>query len=61
MSLRVSEVVMDCADHGAVVDFWAAALGYERQAVNEQYVALNPTAVAESKVIAEPVHGGPNQ
>ena len=44
MSLRVSEVVIDCADHGAVVDFWAAALGYERREVNEQYVALVPPA-----------------
>ncbi|HYN49114.1 MAG TPA: VOC family protein [Candidatus Nanopelagicales bacterium] len=42
--LRVSEVVIDCADHGRVVDFWAAALGYERRAVNEQYVALRPPA-----------------
>ena len=42
MSLRVGEVVMDCAEHGAVVEFWQAALGYERQDVNEQYVALAP-------------------
>lgn len=42
MSLRVSEVVMDCAEHGTVVDFWAAALGYDRREVNEQYVALIP-------------------
>ena len=47
MSLRVTEVVMDCADHGAVVDFWAAALGYERRAVNDQYVALAPPSPAE--------------
>ena len=40
--LRVTEVVIDCADHGQVVDFWAAALGYERREVNEQYVALVP-------------------
>ena len=45
MSLRVSEVVIDCADHGAVVEFWAAALGYEAQVINEQYVALVPPAV----------------
>lgn len=44
MSLRVSEVVIDCADHGAVVDFWRDALAYERRAVNEQYVALVPPA-----------------
>ena len=42
MSLRVGEVVMDCAEHGAVVDFWQAALDYERQDVNEQYVGLAP-------------------
>jgi predicted enzyme related to lactoylglutathione lyase len=41
-TLRVTEVVIDCADHRRVVDFWAAALGYTRRAVNEQYVALVP-------------------
>ena len=40
----MTEVVIDCADHGQVVDFWAAALGYERREVNEQYVALVPPA-----------------
>ena len=44
MSLRMTEVVIDCADHGAVVDFWRDALGYERSEVNEQYVALAPAA-----------------
>ena len=43
MGLRFSEIVIDCADHGAVVDFWQAALGtYERHEVNEQYVGLGP-------------------
>ena len=42
MGLRVGEVVIDCAEHGAVVDFWQAALDYERQDVNEQYVGLAP-------------------
>jgi hypothetical protein len=42
MSLRMTEVVIDCAEHGAVVDFWEAALDYQRQPVNEQYVALGP-------------------
>lgn len=46
MPLRVTEVVIDCAEHGPVVEFWAAALGYEQREVNEQYVALVP-AVAE--------------
>ena len=40
MSLRVTEVVIDCPDHGAVVDFWAAALGYERHSFGDQYVGL---------------------
>ena len=46
MALRLTEVVIDCADHGPVVDFWAAAMGYERREVNEQYVALVPPAPA---------------
>ena len=45
MSLRQGEIVIDCADHEAVVPFWAAALGWDRRDVNEQYVALVPSAV----------------
>lgn len=69
MPLRVTEVVMDCADHGAVVEFWAVALGYERREVNEQYVALVPPSpaapghppilfqkVPEPKVVKNRVH-----
>jgi predicted enzyme related to lactoylglutathione lyase len=68
MSLRVGEVVIDCADHGAVVDFWQAALDYERQEVNEQYVGLAPREsvpgrppilfqkVPEPKVVKNRVH-----
>src|SRR4051794_17062800 len=68
MTLRVSEVVIDCADHGDVVDFWAAAFGYERREVNEQYVALVPPdrepgrppllfqRVPEPKVVKNRVH-----
>ena|SRR5690349_24944 len=66
--LRVSEVVIDCAAHEAVVDFWAAAFGYERREVNEQYVALVPPSrelgrppilfqkVPEPKVVKNRVH-----
>ncbi len=43
MSLRQGEVVIDCGDHEIVVPFWAAALGWERRDVNEQYVALLPS------------------
>jgi predicted enzyme related to lactoylglutathione lyase len=68
MSLRVLEVVIDCADHGAVVDFWEAALDYDRQEVNEQYVGLAPRErepgrppllfqkVPEPKVVKNRVH-----
>jgi predicted enzyme related to lactoylglutathione lyase len=68
MTLRVSEVVIDCADHGAVVDFWAAAFGYERREINEQYVSLVPPErepgrppllfqkVPEAKVVKNRVH-----
>jgi predicted enzyme related to lactoylglutathione lyase len=44
MSLRQTEVVIDCADHDTVVGFWTAALGWERRDVNEQYVAVVPSA-----------------
>ncbi len=40
MGLRQAEIVIDCADHEVVVGFWSAALGWERQDINEQYVAL---------------------
>jgi len=69
MSLRMTEVVMDCAEHGAVVDFWAAALGYRRHEVNDQYVALLPRVrgepghppilfqkVPEAKIVKNRVH-----
>jgi len=68
MTLRVGEVVIDCADHGAVVDFWQAALGYRRHEVNAQYVALVPPAegpgivpllfqlVPEPRVVKNRVH-----
>lgn len=44
MGLRQTEIVIDCADHDVVVGFWAAALGWERRDVNEQYVTLVPPA-----------------
>lgn len=40
MSLRQGDIVIDCADHDVVAPFWQAALGWERQEVNAQYVAL---------------------
>lgn len=44
MSLRQGDIVIDCADHDVVVPFWAAALGWQRRDVNEQYVSLVPPA-----------------
>jgi predicted enzyme related to lactoylglutathione lyase len=47
MSLRLGEVVIDCADHEVVVPFWQAAMGeYRRVDVNEQYVAVAPEVPA---------------
>jgi hypothetical protein len=43
MTLRLGEIVIDCADHEVVVSFWLAAMGdYERVDVNEQYVGISP-------------------
>ena len=43
MTLMLGEIVIDCADHEAVVPFWLAAMGgYARNDVNEQYVAIAP-------------------
>lgn len=68
MSLSVTEVVIDCADHGAVMDFWAAALDYERRELNEQYQSLVPKEpgpgkppllfqkVPEPKIVKNRVH-----
>ncbi len=43
MTLRLGEIVIDCADHETVVAFWLAAMGdYARVDVNEQYVAIAP-------------------
>ena len=42
MSLRQGDIVIDCADHDVVAPFWQAALGWERQEFNAQYVALIP-------------------
>lgn len=68
MALRMFEIVIDCADHGAVVDFWREALGYRRVEVNEQYVGLVPIErapgqlgvlfqkVPEDKVVKNRVH-----
>lgn len=49
MSLTLTEVVIDCADHGAVMDFWLAALDYERRELNDQYQALVPKEHALGK------------
>jgi hypothetical protein len=49
VSLRQTEVVIDCADHDVVLGFWSAALeGWRRRDVNEQFVALVPPPGAAS-------------
>ncbi len=43
MTLRLGEIVIDCADHDTVVPFWLEAMGdYARVDVNEQYVGIAP-------------------
>jgi predicted enzyme related to lactoylglutathione lyase len=66
MTLRLGEIVIDCADHEVVVPFWLAAMGdYRRVDVNEQYVAVEPAVgrpallfqkVPEPKVVKNRVH-----
>lgn len=69
MTLRLGEIVIDCADHEVVVPFWLAAMGdYKRVDVNDQYVAVAPVEqaigrpallfqkVPESKVVKNRVH-----
>jgi len=40
--LNPHNVVIDCADHGVVVPFWEAMLGWTSRRINEQFVALRP-------------------
>jgi len=68
MPLRMTEIVIDWAGHDAVIEFWAAAMGYERRDVNDQYTALVPPEpaigrpvllfqkVAEPKIVKNRVH-----
>ncbi len=69
MTLKLGEIVIDCADHEVVVAFWLAALGdYVRHDVNEQYVAIAPAEraigrpallfqkVPEAKTVKNRVH-----
>lgn len=69
MTLRLGEIVIDCADHEVVVPFWLDAMGeYARSDVDEQYVAIAPTEraigrpailfqkVSEAKTVKNRVH-----
>jgi hypothetical protein len=69
MTLRLGEIVIDCADHEAVVPFWLEAMGgYRRVDVNDQYVGIGPVErevgrpailfqkVPEPKVVKNRVH-----
>ncbi|HET7703534.1 MAG TPA: VOC family protein [Candidatus Limnocylindrales bacterium] len=42
--LHPHNVVIDCADHDVVVPFWEAALGWQSQRINEQFVGLRAPA-----------------
>ena len=60
MTLRLGEIVIDCADHETVVPFWLAAMGdYARVDVNEQYVAIAPRerAIGRPAILFQKVPG----
>lgn len=40
MTLRIGSVVIDCADLKRATNFWTAALGYEADAVSDDWVGL---------------------
>jgi predicted enzyme related to lactoylglutathione lyase len=42
--LHPHNVVIDCADHAAVVPFWEAALGWASSPINDQFVLLRAPA-----------------
>ena len=42
--LHPHNVVIDVADHGVVVPFWSAALGWKVHPINDQFVALRAPA-----------------
>ena len=67
-ALCVEPCPVDCIFMGASLDLSCYSrdgclVDFARLPVDIAWgrAALNPTAVSESKVIAEPVHGGPNQ
>jgi predicted enzyme related to lactoylglutathione lyase len=52
VTLRLGEIVIDCADHEVLVQFWLAAMGeYQREDVNEQYVAVVPLEPAVGRPV----------
>jgi hypothetical protein len=64
--IRVSNITIDCADPERVAAFWVAALGYEKDGANQQWVQLkHPNAanpplsfqrVPEPKLVKNRVH-----
>ena len=42
--LHPHNVVIDCGDHGVVIPFWEAALGWTSHRINDQFVALRAPA-----------------
>jgi hypothetical protein len=50
MTLRLADIVIDCADHEVIVPFWLAAMGdYRRFEVDEQYVGIGPAEPAPDR------------
>ena len=53
MTFRVLHVTFDCADPGALADFWCASLGYTRTDLSSEFVAeaAPPDGVAAPKLL----------
>jgi hypothetical protein len=66
MASSIDCVTIHCADHRRLSDFWAAALGYEKEPVQGNWVALRDPkgvgplvgfqAVPEPKTVKDRVH-----
>lgn len=58
MTLRWTEIVIDCRDPGALAAFWSAALGYHVVRVDEDQVEIGPWE-QEPADLADQVRRGP--
>jgi glyoxalase superfamily protein len=55
MTSKLTELVIDCADPGALAGFWCSVLGYEVQDQDDETVAIGSPLVPEGKSRPGPV------